>query len=204
MSTTTTPCALCRAIPFDRLPTEEQPALPHHSSLQALVVSGAQGCPLCVLIVLAVGDICAAIKNARDGNKDASPGGWIAYSSATLPSGKSCQLTTEGGNYLKGSSSIGGSDGVDYNGPMYYNPLELFKPDAALRPWLFGNWWKHENPDLPPQLIAMGVRISKTPNLEDAAGNSSERVQLRGTLMRIRARPGRSHLFTRAPRIELH
>jgi hypothetical protein len=79
---------------------------------------------------------------------------------------------------------------------MYVNPLEMFPDEQlpgkpTLRPWLFGNWWRAENPNLPPQLVGLGVRISKSPNIEDAIGNNEENVILRGSLIRVRAQEGR-------------
>lgn len=57
-------------------------------------------------------------------------------------------------------------------------------------PWLFGNWWQSEKPNEPLQLIGIGVRLSRTANIEDGVGNTSDTVEFRGSLIRIRSENG--------------
>ena len=145
--------------------------------------------------MFSIGDLCMAIKNDREGNKSEGPGGWITHTPKVgLPSGKMRTLKIENGNFIPGASGAIQpivSDGPNYNGPMYFNPLEMFperdNSKQSLRPWLFGNWWQSENPNGPLQLIGIGVRLSKTANIEDGEGNTSETVRLRGSLIRVRS-----------------
>jgi len=181
-------CAVCQAIPFESLPSEEQTAIPHHATLRELVASQIKGCALCLMILLAVGDTCAAVKHERDGNNDNLPGGAVSFTYVTLPSGKQRMEHVQRGNYMSRGLRAGG--GADYNGPMYFDPLQLFPGVEAdrLRPWLFGNWWRSDDPDLPLQLVGLGVRIGRTGGIEGAVGNSGDTVVFRGTQIRIRVR----------------
>lgn len=72
-------------------------------------------------------------------------------------------------------------------------PLRKNYTGDVLRPWIFGNWWKIEDftDDLysdysSPQLIGIGVRVSKPPIIRDAEGNSKEEVIYHGSGLRIR------------------
>lgn len=77
-------------------------------------------------------------------------------------------------------------------------PLHTNYPGDALRPWVFGNWWKIEDSTNDhysnysfPQLIGIGVRVSNSPRIHDAEGNSEEKVTYRGSGSRIRIYDGR-------------
>jgi len=90
---------------------------------------------------------------------------------------------------------MGVGNGPNYNGPMYFNPLEMFPGDHSagmpvLRPWLFGNWWRSEDLNLPPQLVGIGVRLSTTAHIEDGIGNDEHNVALRGSNIRVRTQDG--------------
>lgn len=140
-----------------------------------------------------MGDLCMAIKHEREGNTSAAPGNWILYApSVELPSGIQCMFQVEQGSYL-GNMKVG--SGPDYRGPMYLNPLAMFPQDRdlsepALRPWLFGNWWRSNEVENPLQLIGVGVRLSRAANIEAAEGNTSDLVKLRGSLIRVRSDDG--------------
>ncbi|KAK5652946.1 hypothetical protein OQA88_9425 [Cercophora sp. LCS_1] len=181
-------CSVCKAIPFESLPNEEETAIPHRASLRELDAFS-KGCELCLMLLLAVGDTCAAIKYKRDGNRDALPGGMASGMLMTFPSGKQVMTTSHPGNYMSGSNMYS-PDGPNYNGPMWFDPLELFPGGEAdgLRPWLFGNWWKSPDPELPLQLVGLGVRIGRTGKVEDGIGNTDEKVEFHGTQIRIRVR----------------
>jgi len=89
--------------------------------------------------------------------------------------------TDKGWNIASG----GLTSGTDYKGPVYMSPRELFPDGGIIRPWLFGSWWiLPTNPWV--QLIGLGVRLGTTPLLEEAEGNTTEAVHLRGTYLRIR------------------
>jgi hypothetical protein len=112
-----------------------------------------------------------------------------------LPSGKLRMLQIENGNFMRSAGGMVAGAGPDYNGPMYFNPLEMFPEKKGvpnrIRPWLFGNWWQSEDPNGPLQLIGIGVRLSRTANIEDGEGNTSESVRLRGSLIRVRSENGK-------------
>lgn len=78
----------------------------------------------------------------------------------------------------------GGS--LNYAGPVYTNPQHVFPRDNSIRPWLFGSWWTLGTPQSPLQLIGFGVRLGTGPKIEDAVGNSGDRLCLRGTSFRFR------------------
>ncbi|KAK4107581.1 HET-domain-containing protein [Canariomyces notabilis] len=149
-------CSVCLAIPFESLPSEEETAIPHHGSLRELVASSSQGCGLCWMILLAIGDTCAAVKHERHGNRAMLPGGIVSYTRFTLPSGKECMAQSQYGNYMGGGNARA-DDGAHYRGPMYIDPLELFPGEEAdrHRPWLFGNWWRSYDADLSLQLVGL-------------------------------------------------
>jgi hypothetical protein len=165
-------CAVCKTIPFTTLPLEEEPALPHHKSLNDLE-SSAKTCRLCLLLLRAAGEL-SMILNGSAINR----GGFADYYGNGIT------------HYL-GRQGLGGSatTGQSYKSPPYMSPLEMF-PDgdgeaSEVLPWIFGNWWTFGTPEKPLQLIGMGVRLSKTPKIEDAEGNSPQ-VHLRGSNLRFR------------------
>ncbi|KAL4897583.1 heterokaryon incompatibility protein-domain-containing protein [Aspergillus ambiguus] len=82
--------------------------------------------------------------------------------------------------------------------PKPDRPAYQFNDDNTVRPWLFGNWWASNEGVGPLQLVGLGVRLSRTPLIEDAEGNGEEiyypgtestRVNLHfhGTFLRILA-----------------
>src|SRR2546421_521118 len=109
-------CVVCRAIPFDRLPSEDEEALPHYSSLRELETS-ANTCSLCDLILLAAGEFALIRKNEKSGNSNANPGGWTTLTSLKSASGKLVSYSIVGGNRIPGLEC-----GSDYKGPIYINP----------------------------------------------------------------------------------
>lgn len=174
-------CSSCKEIPFHNLPSEDEPAFPHQPSLAALE-SSAKTCHLCKLILLAAGELTLILKNERDGNADANPGGWAEYMSTKSPSGHLVTYKTDGGWNMPSGGMV---SGTDYQGPTYMSPRELFPDDRKIRPWLFGSWWTLPTNPL-VQLVGLGVRLGSTPLLVEAEGNTTDGVHLRGTYLRIR------------------
>src|SRR6266496_5224132 len=132
-------CLVCKAIPFDALPSEEEPALPHLNSLKDLE-SSAKTCCLCLLLLKAAGELCMILKNDRDGNanRDASRGGWKVFHAKEHISGKYISFITHEGHYQPGGNVVAGS--ISYsNDPPYLSPQEMFPEGDKIRPWVFGN-----------------------------------------------------------------
>jgi hypothetical protein len=182
-------CNFCPKIPFDKLPSEEEDALPHQPSLNALSES-TEYCPMCRLIFWAAG--CTL----------ASQGGMMSNDNMLLPSGRKVNTTTYGSNLnvfglfraMENGAMVSsaGNDEPDLRDPECINPQEEFSNRSDIRPWLFGNWWKSPLSGEPTQLIGLGVRLGTGPSVEEAVGNTNEEVIFRGSYIRIRTDNGKA------------
>ena len=116
-------CDVCKAIPWDELPTEDGPAHPHHDSVGHLIASS-DTCKLCDMLVDAI------IESERQREQHAYP----FKEAEKIPAGGS--KTLEPGKW---TPSI----------------------------WIHGNWWSLNLPENPlPQLIGLGVRMTREPEVE--------------------------------------
>jgi hypothetical protein len=181
-------CDLCQGIPFQNLPSEEEDALPHQPSLDALEIS-AEACSICKLILWAAG--CSL----------ASPGGGVAYHpGVTLPSGRKVTCEFIEGNYGGLDLMHGLENGAvfldpssakaDLRAPIFIDPCSRFPTGANVRPWLFGNWYRSPFEKKPLLLVGLGVRLGTGPSIEEAEGNSKEKIRFKGTYLRIRTDDG--------------
>jgi hypothetical protein len=129
--------------------------------------------------------------------KGGSRGALIGYDpKGQLPDGRQVMGHFQFGDYHIGSNRLVGVP----EEPAPDKPGYPFADDASIRPWIFGNWWKTRDSCATLQLIGLGVRLSRTPNIEDAEGNGKEihyengntRVNLyyHGTFLRIRTEDG--------------
>ncbi|OQV03642.1 hypothetical protein CLAIMM_08660 [Cladophialophora immunda] len=181
-------CEFCDNIPFGDLPSEEQDALPHQPSLDALEASK-ESCQICSLIWWAAG--CSLV----------DIGGMVALRPGVeYPSGRSIMTRETESNYSflggmrameNGAAMIDNSDPEpDLREPAFLDPRARFPADDKssnnIRPWLFGSWYKSPFTDRPLQLIGLGVRLGTGPSIETAEGNSNDDVRIRGTFLRIR------------------
>jgi hypothetical protein len=184
-------CKVCKGIPFDTLPSEEENAFPHHSSLKALEKS-AKKCPLCNLILWAG---CCSLKPL---------GGGVTYGPGIkLPSGKTVMFLSIESNYTD-FGTHGTEKGAcltnDFSKPQpnFLEPRlespENFPHDLKrVRPWLFGNWWESGLERRVPQLLGLGVRFGTSPAIEDGLLNDDKsQVTLCGSYLRIRTDDGKS------------
>lgn len=122
-------CKVCKEIPFDILPSEEQPAVPYHKRLGELEDS-AKKCNFCLLILYAAGELSMILKNIRDENSNANPGVWVTLTPKhTLPSGCEVSFTVIEGYKMAGGWTIA----LDYKGPIYLNPREMFLDGRNIR-----------------------------------------------------------------------
>jgi hypothetical protein len=165
-------CNTCRAIRFEVLPFENELGVPHQPSLRALKDS-ANSCNLCNLILLAVQQVRENVDNDYKGIKTRSQTDYDP--DVVLPSGKKAVAASDPGNY-SGMTFLSG----EFKNQTSNKPGYPFTSDLSVRPWLFGNWWKGTSPNAPLQLLGLGVRLAKTPNVEDAEGNGQEVQGLRG------------------------
>ncbi|OAP60541.1 hypothetical protein AYL99_05543 [Fonsecaea erecta] len=185
-------CDVCDKIPFADLPSEEQDAIPHHPSLDALQASY-QSCDICTLIWWAAG--CSLV----------DVGGMVAFRPGVkYPSGRKIMTRETEGNYsplaglraLENGASMFDTSGPepDFREPVFVNPRERFPKDdessRKIRPWLFGSWYKSPFTNKPLQLIGLGVRLGTGPSIEEAVGNNDKDVRIRGTFIRIRTDDG--------------
>jgi hypothetical protein len=194
-------CEICKSIPIDKLPSEEEPGFPHQPDLDSLEES-AQECCLCRVIFLAASELAAIINNEHTG-KDANAGGQVQHSTAPSKPGDSAsakfQYVTNFGYHSNDDDGIYGGGPPGYTGPVRLNPREIFPANDNIRPWLFGSWWTTGNGKPPGQLIGLGVRLGPGPKLEEGVGNSATEIgglHLRGTSFRFRVEFGR---YTLAP-----
>jgi hypothetical protein len=174
-------CRYCAGLPFDDLPSEEEKALPHQPSLDALSES-AKSCTLCKLILWAAA--CSLT----------SPGGIVTYKAPVeLPDGRKVSKRVFHGNYNNSGVMRGLSNGAmmidtgnaqaDLGEPWSVDLDARFPTGSNVRPWLFGNWYRSPYSDKSPRLVGLGVRLGTGALLEEAEGNSATEVDIKGTYL---------------------
>ena len=194
-------CSICKAIPFRNLPSEDEPGYPHQPSLQALRAS-AKGCHLCRLILFAVDENKDLINNDHRGIP-CNNGAWKQFDPGrTVAPGRTRFEVTVLGAYLPGSNKISGRwpGAVDPPSTGPDKPGYPFRDDTAVRPWLFGSWWRYDDSGPADLLVGLGVRVGQTGLLGDGEGNKTfvqtdqgkveDHVTFRGTHLRLRVRDG--------------
>ncbi|KAJ5231536.1 uncharacterized protein N7469_006124 [Penicillium citrinum] len=184
-------CSYCKKIPWANLPGEDEPGFPHQPSLTALKRSIGE-CVLCEFIAEAVAEVRTSIRvkhggGSRGGNIVFDPRGQLADGRSVM---RHFQYGDVPGDIVSRSEPP--------SEPKPDRPAYQFESDDEVRPWLFGNWWKSSDGVGSLQLTGLGVRLSRTPLMEDAEGNGKEiyypdtgdtRVDLHfhGTFLRILA-----------------
>jgi hypothetical protein len=206
-------CALCQKIPFDKLPSEEEDALPHQPSLDALEAS-ATSCSLCKLIWWAAGCFMVPLGGMRSETYVEYPSGrvirtaMVGSSHFSLTGARALEygvtlfdfsspkhdlrepvFMDPRSRFLKGTNLRSRLFGNWFKSP-FKGPRSRFAKGINVRPWLFGNWYQSPFKDRGFQLIGLGVRLVTGPSIEDAVGNSKEEVNIRGTYLRIRTDDG--------------
>ena len=177
-------CDFCESIPFDKLPSEEEDALPHQLSLDALEASS-ESCSICKLILWAAG--CSLAPSC----------GMIGFHpNVKYPSGRKIMTEVTESNYDKFGFMRGLENGAaitdtsnakpDLREPMCLKLRSYLPERANIRPWLFGNWYRSPFEDRSPRLVGLGVRLGTGPSIEDAEGNNEKKVRINGTYLRIR------------------
>jgi hypothetical protein len=194
-------CDYCEAIEFDKLPGEEEAAMPHQPSYAALKES-AERCALCTLLCDAIIEYRRSL-DAR--NRKSTRGGATEYHPEVIvPNG-----TKVMGHFQMGGYRPGDTESAFPTEPKPADPAMpgfAFADDRSVRPYLFGNWWKPRGGSGPLQLIGLGVRLGKGPNLLEAEGNHSTsnygggrtkpNAFFWGTYLRIRAEDGMSRYLS--------
>ena len=198
-------CDTCRAIPFDRLPFEEDPGYPHKRSVQGLRDS-AKTCKLCCLI----------LDGVKDARKDFQKSTFETIKHIGPISPDNAAFTYQ---YHREGSRFGVRVSVSTSSGKMFSKIVLRSPklhrfnetvnhakqgdrvlarddiceresrgDSTVRPWLYGNWWtlghqnSHQN-----QLIGFGVRLSRNPKVHN--DEDGEYTVYRGSDIRIIAEP---------------
>ena len=115
---------------------------------------------------------------------------WREFVSITTPSGKAISQVTTLGSFAPGTTMITETKGPREGRPGSNKPEYVFKDDASVQPWLYGNWWEMENHDRPLQLLGLGVRLGVNAGIHSGEGNTSDQVWLRGSHLRIRTDDG--------------
>jgi hypothetical protein len=193
-------CETCKATNFSILPSENEPGFPHKLSLEALKESASM-CDLCGLIQQAVDELLEDIEIERRSRGHPWAGTQrrimvqdMTYSRATWVSFEKGQAgpvrRTQFGTLVP--EGIGKLESRDEPDPIFVESGD----NGVLRPWLYGNWWMLERPregtDAVYQLIGIGVRVGKTPNIAGAEGNSKEMIFYRGSQLRVHTNDGKS------------
>lgn len=188
-------CDYCEAIEFDKLPGEEEAAVPHQPSYAALKRS-AERCALCTLLCDAIIEVRKSL-DAR--NRLSTRGGATEFQPKVIvPNGTKVMGHFQMGGYRPGVTDTAFT--TQPTPPDSAMPGFAFADDESVRPWLFGNWWRSRGGSGPLQLIGLGVRLGTGPHLLEAEGNhsisqynSGERKAnafFWGTYLRIRAEDG--------------
>jgi hypothetical protein len=194
-------CKYCQAVPFLKLPSEDEPGFPHRPSLASLKASAAT-CPLCFLLLNSVYLVRDNIENdqRRESKTEAC---WLEYFTTKKPSGKNVMEVTSMGAYNPGSCCMATTLGLEetmLSTSEGYN----FASDDVVAPYLYGNWWKVDKwkrgDGKQLQLLGIGVRLATSPDVLDAEGNHRDRVdqdgkeedyiRYRGSYLRIRTDDG--------------
>ena len=183
-------CSHCKAIPWDRLPSEEEPGYGHKPSLDALRQS-AQSCSLCSFLLRATEDM-KRIAPPEEGQRISS------RSFIPLRFGDIRVEEVRYGRTFSACDDVDGSTADFYKVPPYFN---RDYPRGPLRPFLFGSWWRFKGSPTPDQLVGLGVRLGTTPLIEDGEGNQrawsqenrnvEEHVTFHGTFIRLRVVDGK-------------
>jgi hypothetical protein len=205
-------CTYCKAIPFLKLPSEHEPGVAHQPSLASLKRS-AKTCPLCHLLLEAAELIRRKI-NDEGKNDNSNNAEWREFSPAKQTPGKTTMMIRSLGKYSPGSNIATGhprsvtlTEQDSASGKPANNVARKCHPfasDEAVRPYLYGNWWKvykwKDGDQKHRQLLGIGVRLATSPDIVDAEGSVRNRVTedgtaedtvwLRGSYLRIRTDDG--------------
>jgi hypothetical protein len=188
-------CDVCRNLgllsPGKEVPCEDEPALPHQPSLNALWES-AQSCALCYQIWVAAG---FSLSNR---------GGLVKCTSCEIGGrrvGLDIRLgyigTRISSNFMimrDGTvATVFGRDiEPNFSELQWVNPFQLVKEPEKIGSYLFGNIYK--SPCVGREdtfcLIGLGVRLGASPRIEDAVGNKPSQWNLPGTYLRFRTNYG--------------
>jgi len=188
-------CAYCKVIPFLELPSEHEPGIAHQPSLASLKLS-AKTCPLCNLLLEAAELIRKKIDNDRsDGRDDAEHRSF--FSNKQTPGKKIMEISSLG-RYSPGTNMVTGKHIPGSNMEMVpatasggqankaAHKCYPFASDEAVRPYLYGNWWKVDKwkrgDGKHLQLLGIGVRLATSPDIVDAEGNMRNKVNEDGTV----------------------
>ncbi|KAK0652376.1 heterokaryon incompatibility protein-domain-containing protein [Cercophora newfieldiana] len=198
-------CSVCKTIKFEDLPYEEDSAVLHHASLDALKQSS-KTCSLCKVIFLSIAEFANVMWLAQQHSSAAvekDMGALFAGLNhkpkvmsfqgfkADSPYGRETMFAAkEGGPHkFKRYEGYWGLDNGEFTGPSWFKEPSYMEPSdvfgaKGLRPYLFGNWW--ESTSGRRQLIGLGVRVGTSPRPEDGVGNSESMVHMRGSSYRFR------------------
>lgn len=206
-------CDTCTAIPFDKLPNEEDEAYPHKQSLSDLEELS-KICRLCKLILSAIqdaqGDFDFESYDTADTVRPKMNDYDKIYSQDRYASKKfgvhQVVLKVPGMEInhitLRSRSIHSGSETkIGPSGPQELSP-DLIKrrkvqEDPSNRIWLYGNWWTLLGINqCPPQLIGFGARLTRNPRLRISNANGERRsILYRGSDIRIFMETGTTTIY---------
>ncbi|KAH7216222.1 heterokaryon incompatibility protein-domain-containing protein [Fusarium oxysporum] len=199
-------CNVCQDIPFDKLNREEGPGHAHQESIQHILASS-ERCELCELILEAIIEIEKEharfnypIKPELIENSSKLKEAQVNVLGATDDSGEGRFFTRQ--QLSKGKDFLVGT--VAWRSPLAHKFVETQEdpendPDASFsalipskydsKPWIYGNYWTLNGiENCQPQLIGLGVRLSRGPELEVMNGSQKiARYLFRGSQIRILA-----------------
>ncbi|PKS05607.1 hypothetical protein jhhlp_008125 [Lomentospora prolificans] len=187
-------CAVCLAIPFDRLPAEEEAAYPHHATLQDLRASASR-CPLCALLVQSIDEEQARLENEEEktgvflgdlafGLQGQGYGNPVVGYVQSIRQFQDVRVESDRRTLL--ARDLGRNQPATFeNVRLAQYGVETGRPakvvltgrglDPSGRPHIYGNWWLLDQPDERDgpatekdyyrlQLMGIGVRLTETPS----------------------------------------
>ncbi|CZR69572.1 uncharacterized protein PAC_19472 [Phialocephala subalpina] len=178
-------CDTCTAIPFDKLPNEEDPAYPHKQGLSDLEESS-KVCKLCKLILSAIqdaqGDFDLESYDIADTIRPKMNDYDKIYSSDLSASKK---FGVHQVVFKVPETKLGPTGPQDLSSELVKR-MKVQK-DPSNRIWLYGNWWTLIGVNqCPPQLIGFGARLTLNPRLRISNVNGERRsILYRGSDIRV-------------------
>ncbi|CEI68221.1 unnamed protein product [Fusarium venenatum] len=215
-------CNVCQDIPFDKLNCEEGPGHAHQESIQHLL-SSSERCELCELILDTIIEIEKEhkrfdypIRSELIENSSKLKEAPVNVLESIDDSGEGQFFTRQ--QLFKENNVLVGT--VVWRSPLAHRFVETKEgpendPDASFshlvpskydsKPWIYGNYWTLNGiENCQPQLIGLGVRLSRGPELE--VMNGSQKIVhylFRGSQIRILA-PADTPLYRTIPGRLLH
>ncbi len=155
-------CQSCTAIPWARLPSEDEAAYPHQPSIRALKDSSAT-CRLCLVLSFAIQAFQRQLDFETTHDLNEVP---VPIKAVCPPLNDETILRYMGWNHLASFERIDLRRLHHLDEGQGTHDAGHTNNEDEEHIWLYGNWWIKELPGSPPdryqyQLIGIGVRLSQ-------------------------------------------